>query len=261
MSRCDYEPDFDRGPSDVQSACLGGGKGVEKVTDTNTDTIGQAHCIALRRQSMRAQADQMLAECRIVEILSKHGEVRFFGSYALDLMAWPEIDVYVLNPDFRPPMTWDVLKDLSEAVAPTVVFVGNQIDHRLAINQCDGVMMVDFRFKHRETHWKMDISLSAGKQQNDAFPIHNTIKERLTPESSSLIRKIKELCVDSPRYLKSKWGFTSTEKNFWSYHVYTAVLRDGVSSPEEFAKYLLETRGIDLRTDFAVAGRSDNAFQ
>jgi hypothetical protein len=191
----------------------------------------------------------MLTECRILEILASHGDVRVFGSYELNLMAWPEIDIWVTNPRFRPAMAWDVIKDLSESVPPTVVFVANQIDHALGMSPLKAVT-VDYRLKHREIHWKLDIGLSTGTEPVIAFAFHDTIKEKLTPAARRLIKTIKERTVESPKYFKGKWGFTTQANTFRSFDIYLAVLRDGVTTPQEFAQYLWERRGIDIRAQF-----------
>jgi hypothetical protein len=111
---------------------------------------------------MRNQADEMLTECRVVDILSKHGDVRVFGSYELDLMVWPEIDVYVINPQFHPPMAWDIVKDLSQVVPPTVVFVANQIDHALGLTPVKSVA-VDYRLSFQTSRH----ALKAGPRTRD----------------------------------------------------------------------------------------------
>lgn len=192
----------------------------------------------------------MLAECRIRETLAKYGEVWLFGSYDYDLMVWPEIDIRVANPHFTPAIMWNVAKDLSSVVKPTIVFIANQMDHSFGWSPEDAVIM-DYRFKHRDEHWKLDISFTKCDAGPDAFPLHPIVKARLTPSTHALIRCIKERLITSPRYLKSRWGFTDAEGNFSSYHIYTAVLRDGVTSPQEFVQYLWETRGIDVSAEFA----------
>jgi hypothetical protein len=187
--------------------------------------------------------------------LSKHGDVRVFGSYELDLMVWPEIDIWITNRQFEPPMAWDIVKDLSQVVSPTIVFVGNQVDHALGISPVKAVT-VDFRFKHRDTHWKLDMGISTGEEPVKAFAFHDAVKQKLTPATRALIQTIKERTVDSPKYLKGKWGFSSQANTFRSFDIYLAVLRDGVSTPQEFAQYLLQTRGIDARQELSSAPNS-----
>jgi hypothetical protein len=53
------------------------------------------------------------------------------------------------------------------------------------------------------------------------------------------------------RETRAQRWFTDAEGNFSCYDIYTAVLRDGVASPPEFAQYLWETRGIDVRAELA----------
>jgi hypothetical protein len=116
---------------------------------------------------------------------------------------------------------------------------------------------VDYRLKHRDTHWKLDIGLSTGKEPVTAFEFHDFIKEQLSPTTRSLIKTIKERTVESPKYFKGKWGFTSQANTFRSFDIYLAILRDGVRTPEEFAQYLWEQRRIDARAELgALAAQS-----
>jgi hypothetical protein len=79
------------------------------------------------------------------------------------------------------------------------------------------------------------------------------VRETLTPATRSLIKEIKERTVESPKYLKAKWGFTTQANTFRSLDIYLAVLRDGVRSPQEFAQYLLQERGIDARAELGAS--------
>ena len=47
---------------------------------------------------MKVQADRILKESKLVEILQGYGEVKILGSYALDLMLRPDLDLFVVTP-------------------------------------------------------------------------------------------------------------------------------------------------------------------
>lgn len=109
---------------------------------------------------MQNQADEILREQHAIEILGKYGDVHLHGSYKLDLMTWPEIDIWILSDDFQSSMAWDIIKDLANAVPPTHVHVINQFDHQLGRTPPDCIS-IDYRFLHEQVEWKLDICASS----------------------------------------------------------------------------------------------------
>lgn len=54
---------------------------------------------AQKAQGLKNQAEELLAKGKIIENLTPFGEVKFTGSYALDLMTVEDIDMVVINPN------------------------------------------------------------------------------------------------------------------------------------------------------------------
>lgn len=196
-------------------------------------------------------ANEMLRECRVVETLDKYGEVRLHGAYEMDLMTWPEVDVWVLNDEFQASMTWDMIGDLARTASPTHVHVINQIDHALEMTPPYSVS-VDYRFYHRGMEWKLDVC--AGSHQRHAGDLEylDHVRPQLTPEKREAILALKHLAAASSAYRKSRWRYTSGRHQFVGIDIYRAVLVDGIRSPAEFAAYLWQHRGIDVSHDFGV---------
>ena len=48
-------------------------------------------------ESLRQEAGRLLAEFGLLEILREYGEPHVIGSVSMDLMAWPDLDIDVLN--------------------------------------------------------------------------------------------------------------------------------------------------------------------
>ena len=48
-------------------------------------------------QLIRKEADELLNKYQVVEALSKYGQVKFTGSYELDLMYKRDIDISLIN--------------------------------------------------------------------------------------------------------------------------------------------------------------------
>jgi len=96
------------------------------------------------------QADHMLRECRIVETLERYGDVFLHGSYQMGLMTWPEIDVWLLNDEFRSQQAWDIVGELAKTVSPTHIHVINQLDHDLGRTPPDAIAKFEQARRRRQ---------------------------------------------------------------------------------------------------------------
>lgn len=54
-----------------------------------------------RATAMKKQADALLQSTKLIEILKKYGDVHLIGSYVLDVMSEPDIDIVVQAEDTR----------------------------------------------------------------------------------------------------------------------------------------------------------------
>jgi hypothetical protein len=52
-----------------------------------------------RALALRQEADVVMQEIGLLDLLSQYGEVTFSGSYFLDVMAYPDIDLYLSRVD------------------------------------------------------------------------------------------------------------------------------------------------------------------
>lgn len=62
--------------------------------------------------SLHADADVLLKKTKIVEKLSKYGEVSISGSYDLDLMMDGDIDLFIINKNIDKQKSVDILQAL-----------------------------------------------------------------------------------------------------------------------------------------------------
>lgn len=53
-------------------------------------------------EALRAEADELLDGKGLRELLARYGEVQVTGSYALSLMAWRDLDIYVASAELSP---------------------------------------------------------------------------------------------------------------------------------------------------------------
>jgi hypothetical protein len=62
---------------------------------------------------LRAEADAILHGRGLLALLGRYGTAAVMGSYALDLMTWRDLDVYVVDPTWSVDRFFDVGRDLS----------------------------------------------------------------------------------------------------------------------------------------------------
>lgn len=200
---------------------------------------------------LKQLADEMLNEFQLVERLRKFGEVRLHGAYEMDLMTWPEIDVWLLNSDVKSEMTWQMIGDLACVVPPTHVHVVNQLDHSLSMTPPDSIT-IDYRFIWRNVEWKLDICVGSYQRHIGGLAYLDQVKPQLMPEKREAILAIKQLATASPVYRKSRWKYVNGRSQFKSIDIYRAVLVDGVRTPREFADYLWRHARIEVSQDFGL---------
>jgi hypothetical protein len=209
---------------------------------------------------MKEQADAMLGEYGILEALGEFGEVYIHGSYEMDLMVWPEIDIYVLIPGFQSRQVYSIMQKLHDRVPPQEVMIINQVDHERRYGP-GGCVIVDYHILHRNTEWKLDLAVADKDAFNWVRNYNATLREKMSPTQHAIIKTIKQEAVNSPLYRRANWRFIHRPGFFYSGDIYHAVLEHGIADYDSFAAYLREKNGIDVKagTEFRAEARGISA--
>ncbi len=165
----------------------------------------------------------------IESILRDCGRLTVSGSYYLDLMAWPDLDLYVEHrhePEFRVAFL---------QIGPRIASVADVVSLRFKdhvrypepLLPCGLYWGVRIRQKP-DLNWKLDIwALPA-----DAIDIRQTeldrIKARLTPD-------LRRIIVEAKQALLLPDGRTPIQSG---YHIYRAVIDHGLRSVPEITEYV-----------------------
>jgi hypothetical protein len=162
-------------------------------------------------------------------LLRTYGEVCYSGSYYLDLMAWPDLDIYLpLDPSAAyltrflklGPRLASVCQLISlrfkdhvrypEAPLPQGLYWGARVE------------------QNSDLCWKLDIwALPPAVIETNQAEL-DRLKTRLTPVTRTLILELKQA-------LLTPEGRTPI---FSGYHIYCAVLDHGMHAIEEVKEYL-----------------------
>jgi len=194
-----------------------------------------AHEIA---DKLREEADDILHGERDVDgILHRYGKVHYTGSYALDLMAWPDIDItMVLDGD---PYSFDNFFEMGKQLAGVdgvdKIEYWNSLNwdvHNLPKGLYWGVRLNTGTW---DVPWKIDVWAT----NEDEFKANQKLMKRLskgiTPEARGVIVEIKNSLITPEGRTPQGSG----------YYIYEAVLFKGLRTPREIREYV-RSQGIDV---------------
>ena len=179
---------------------------------------------------LRKEADEVIYDLGLDAILQDYGEVFYAGSYALDLMAWRDVDIsMVMAPE---PFDIDAFFDMGRRIA--------HLDGVLRVRFANYLRMrakwaprglysgVRLEVGPERKGWKVDIwavdQECLSRNKGEMQKVHSA----LTPEMRRLILEMKQALMLPSGRTPSLSG----------YHIYQAVLFEGLRTEEEIRPYL-----------------------
>ena len=194
-----------------------------------------AHEIA---DKLRAEADDILhGERGVDRILRSYGKVHYTGSYALDLMAWPDIDItMVLDGD---PYSFDTFfkmgRELAQVEGVDKIEYWNSMNwdvHNLPRGLYWGVRMNSGTWA---VPWKIDVWATNETEFRMNQELMKRLSAEMTPEARGLIVEVKHSVITPEGRTPQGSG----------YYIYEAVLFKGLRTPREIREYVRQ-HGIDI---------------
>ncbi len=178
-----------------------------------------------RSRAIRLEADALLEEVKANQILSPYAKITLTGSYFLDTMIYPDIDLYI-----------------SKVSLPTLFEIGGKVAaHELTIEvvfqkpkvaNLPGGLYLKARFDYGDwgRPWKLDIwSLDDSLIEKQVAEM-NRLQEKMTEElRETIIRYKYSVMTDQHRTPK-----------FSGYFIYKAFLDEEIRDFGEVTQYLVE---------------------
>ena len=173
--------------------------------------------------NIRENANRLLAETSLIPILESFGTVHITGSYAMDLMAWNDLDLYLLP-------------DLSRFDMYQLISAVNSTLHPLRF---DGIVQPEKQkwfygaeFLFQGERWNLDIWI---RNEDEIRRSELYCREivRQTDENPSLrqtVIEIKEALIQRGAYGIDK----HPQLHYHSADIYSAVLNENILSAEAF---------------------------
>jgi hypothetical protein len=183
-----------------------------------------------RQAQLQAEADALRRRWQLDDFLSRTGPLHYAGSYVSGLMVWRDLDVMVLvPPGFGPRDLVGLLAELVELPGVVGLDVHDERGPRSPTGQRrDERWHVPLRTDSASGAWRIDLTLWLHDAHANVTRWHEELRARLTAEQRAAILAIKSVWHLRPEYPDSVSGW----------EIYTAVLEDGVRTPEQFGSWL-----------------------
>lgn len=191
--------------------------------------------LAARQSVLREEASALLTELDRSRLFTELGPLIVTGSYVSELMCWREVDVMaVVGADFSPQDAMQLMsrilrfpgvigftfRDERAERSPTGEVRDERYHIPLLIDRADGI-------------WCLDLSLWLHDPHQNVTAWHEWLRNSITDEQRAAVLKIKDVWYRRPSYPDQIGGLD----------IYTAVLEDGIRTPEQFRSWLAE-RGM-----------------
>lgn len=193
---------------------------------------------------MKEQANRMLLDCGIIETLSMYGEMYIHGSYEMDLMVWPELDIYLSIHNFQTIQIFKILDALHRCSPIKQILMFNQVDHQ----NCHGpkkAILIDLTIHHAGLDWKMDLAVGDTEHFGWVKNYNQRVKAKMTPALHQVLLEIKKQAVEHPMYKRQNWKLLTQHEYFYSHDLYEAVLLYGVKTYPEFLSHIKTNKLVD----------------
>ena len=180
---------------------------------------------------IRREADEILHQKGLLNLLMKYGTPHIAGSYVLQLMTWRDLDIYLEADEIAETRFFHLGGQIASTLCPVKMHFRNEL-----IGQTEGLprglYWGIYLGDERKGDWKIDVWTLGGDQCQQAIDYGADLVRRLTPETRLRILDIKSQCWQDPGYRRS----------FSSQDIYRAVLEEGVTSMNEFEAFLRRQR-------------------
>ncbi len=173
-------------------------------------------------ESLRQEADRLLAEFGLLEILREYGEPHVIGSVSMDLMAWPDLDIDVLNTGMCLEKLHRLTGTLLERFSPVWYEAKEELT-----DEGKTVWFHGLETEITGTRWNIDIWFFDKETIEKAETYCTEIREKVRRNPA-----LREAILTLKKELLSR-GLYSFEK-YHSMDVYKAVLELGICDIDTF---------------------------
>jgi hypothetical protein len=172
---------------------------------------------------LKTKGEQILYEEGLFQNLEKIGKVQIVGSYDLDLLIKPDIDITIGVEEYDLEKYFSVCKEIAEKLKPIRIKYLDQSVAQFDAFPFDAGYFLGINLNREDIKWSIDTWIFTNDIFKERVKYHNEIKEKLNEENRKIIMNIKEVIHNNPKYM--------------SVDIYSAVLFDNVKTEEEYYEW------------------------
>ena len=180
--------------------------------------------------NLRKEADQIIYDKRINRILQSYGDVFYTGSYFLNTMAWPDIDITMtLKSD---PYSIEIFFEIGREIAriDDIISLKFRNSYRLPGQGLPRGLYWGIRLDVGD--WDMPWKIDLWARDKEALAEDRATMERV---HQAMDEETRRLIIETKRSLLTPEGRTPPLSGF---HIYEAVLFKGLRKEEDIVAYL-----------------------
>lgn len=172
--------------------------------------------------TMREEAEHLLHGCGLLGVLRRYGEPVVTGSCSMDMMAWNDLDLYVVENDSIFAQWFALAHAVCDALQPVKVEVQRE----------PGKLFLGMETEITGTRWNVDVWVKdrAGVDASKAYCARVRRRADADPAVRAAILSIKKALIDRRLYGLCKLP----ERHYHSDEIYTAVLDEDIRTVEAF---------------------------
>ena len=179
----------------------------------------------MNNEERKKQADVLLYEIGLLNKIKEYGEPHIIGSYRMDIMAWNDLDIDILNNQMSIDKLYELSRFTFKAFKP-IWYEAKQETN----SEGETIWFHGFETMITGTLWNVDLWFLDEKTILKAEKYCDHISEKIKSNQTyaEIIFKIKETLIGNKQYGYGKYT---------SNNVYKAVLEHKVKSVDEFFNY------------------------
>jgi len=173
--------------------------------------------------NLKQEADQILYDLGLLNILKKYGEPHTTGGYYMNSLIWRDLDITLVQEIFTEEKFFSLVCDIGITLKP-YYFDGGVYRDESYLFGCETKIIgepwsIDMRLCNEEEHMK-------GRQYCERIVARTTAE----PHLRQLISEVKQAAINAGMYGIGK----NPNRHYHSAEIYSAVLDDRIDSVEEF---------------------------
>ncbi len=168
---------------------------------------------------LKEEGRKILEDEGLIEILNSYGETKIVGSYDLDLLVKPDIDISISVNKLDVDKHFAISLEIAKKLKPSWVKYIDQSIYKLPFPFTEGYYL-GLRIPRNDIVWEIDCWAFTPETFKERVVYHNSIKEKINQTNREILLEIKKEICHSPSYI--------------SVDLYNAILFEDVASLPEF---------------------------